>query len=83
MRLAEEIVDKSAAATLARAVLAGTLITLLSYMVEAVDSVTARILVAYLVGFFLALGRSITSSSRPCTSSSASGFQTPSATPIF
>lgn len=42
--------------TLARAVLAGALITLLSYMLEAVDTVTARILVAYLVGFFLALG---------------------------
>lgn len=40
----------------ARAVLAGALITLLSYMLEAVDTVTARILVAYLVGFFLALG---------------------------
>ncbi len=39
-----------------RAVLAGALITLLSYMLNAVDSVTSRILVAYMVGFFLALG---------------------------
>lgn len=54
--LAEEITAKSWQATLARAVLAGALITLLSYMLEAVNSVTARILVAYLVGFFLALG---------------------------
>ena len=54
--IAEEIAGKSWTATLARAVLAGALITLLSYMLEAVNSVTARILVAYLVGFFLALG---------------------------
>jgi formate/nitrite transporter FocA (FNT family) len=43
-------------ATLARAVLAGTLIALLSYMLNAVDTVVARILLAYLVGFLLALG---------------------------
>ncbi|MDP9376875.1 MAG: formate/nitrite transporter family protein [Actinomycetota bacterium] len=56
IRTAEEIAAKSWTATLARAVLAGALITLLSYMLEAVNSATARILVAYLVGFFLALG---------------------------
>ena len=55
-RLAEEIASKGWAATLVRAVLAGALITLLSYMLNAVDTVTARILVSYLVGFFLALG---------------------------
>ena len=55
-RLAEEIAGKSWAATLVRAVLAGALITLLSYMLNAVDTVTARILVTYMVGFFLALG---------------------------
>lgn len=54
--VAEEIVAKQWPATLARAVLAGALITLLSYLLNAVDSVTARILVAYMVGFFLALG---------------------------
>ncbi|CAA9512430.1 MAG: hypothetical protein AVDCRST_MAG69-2562 [uncultured Solirubrobacteraceae bacterium] len=54
--VAEEVVGKGWPATLARAVLAGALLTLLSYMLEAVDTVTARILVAYLVGFFLALG---------------------------
>ena len=54
--VADEIVSKEWSATLARAVLAGTLITLLSYMLHAVNSVSARILVAYLVGAFLALG---------------------------
>lgn len=54
--VAEDIAGKDWPATLARAVLAGALITLLSYMLEAVDTVTARILVAYLIGFFLALG---------------------------
>ena len=54
--IAEDIVGKSSAATLARAVLAGALIALLSYMLHAVNSVTGRILVAYMVGVFLALG---------------------------
>ncbi len=56
VRVAEEIAGKEWTVTLARAVLAGALITLLSYMLEAVDTATARILVAYLVGFFFALG---------------------------
>jgi formate/nitrite transporter FocA (FNT family) len=55
-RVAEEIASKNWAATLVRAILAGALITLLSYMLNAVDTVAARIKVAYLVGFFLALG---------------------------
>lgn len=54
--IAEEIVGKAPLATLARAVMAGALITLLSYMLEATNTVAARILVAYMVGFFLALG---------------------------
>ena len=54
--VAEDIAAKQWPATLARAVLAGALITLLSYMLEAVNTVTARILVAYFVGFLLALG---------------------------
>ena len=54
--VAEEIVAKEWTATLARAVLAGALITLLSYMLKALTSATARILVAYMVGFFLAVG---------------------------
>lgn len=56
VRVAEEVTGKSWAATLARAVLAGGLITLLSYMMAAVNSVVGRILVAYMVGVFLALG---------------------------
>lgn len=55
-RVAEEIASKGWAATLVRAILAGALLTLLSYMLNAVDTVTARILVTYMVGFFLALG---------------------------
>ena len=54
--VAEEIVGKEWSATLARAVLAGALLALLSYMLNAVNSVAARILVAYMVGVFLALG---------------------------
>ena len=54
--VAEEIAGKSAAATVARAVAAGALITLLSYMLQAVDTVRGRISVAYMVGFFVALG---------------------------
>ncbi|MBW3640280.1 MAG: formate/nitrite transporter family protein [Actinobacteria bacterium] len=56
VKVAEEIVAKEWSATLARAVLAGALITLLSYMLKAVNTVAARILVAYMVGVFLALG---------------------------
>ena len=56
VKVSEEIVAKEWPATLARAVLAGALITLLSYMLQAVNSVTARILVAYMVGVLLALG---------------------------
>lgn len=56
VKVAGEIVEKEWPATLARAVLAGALITLLSYMLHAANSVTARILVAYMVGVLLALG---------------------------
>jgi formate-nitrite transporter family protein len=54
--LAEDIVAKRWTTTLSRAVLAGALITLLSYLLDATDTITARILVTYMVGFFLALG---------------------------
>ena len=56
VRMAEDIAAKAWEATLVRAILAGALITLLSYMLSASNSVGARILVAFLVGFFLALG---------------------------
>lgn len=54
--IAEEIAAKSLAATLARAVMAGALVTLLSYLLSAVDTATARIVLAFAVGFVLALG---------------------------
>lgn len=54
--IAGEIAAKSALATLARAVAAGTLITLLSYLLQGADSVRGRITVSYMVGFFVALG---------------------------
>lgn len=56
VKVADEIVQKGWVATLARAVLAGALITLMSYMLKAVNSVTAALLVAYMVGVLLALG---------------------------
>lgn len=56
VRVAEDIHAKPWTATLARAVLAGALVALLSYMLKAVNTVTARILVTVMVGFFLALG---------------------------
>jgi formate/nitrite transporter FocA (FNT family) len=56
IHVAEDIAAKSWSATFVRAVLAGALITLLSYMLSAANSVTARILVAYMVGVFLAVG---------------------------
>jgi formate-nitrite transporter family protein len=55
-RMAEDIVATSWSATAARAVLAGALLTLLSYMLNATNTVGARIPVAFLVGFVLALG---------------------------
>jgi formate-nitrite transporter family protein len=56
VRIAEEIAGRSAAATLARAVLAGALLTLLSYLLHGARSTGGRILVAYMVGFLVALG---------------------------
>lgn len=56
VHVAEDIATKSWQATLARAILAGALITLLSYMLSACNTVAARILVSFIVGFFLALG---------------------------
>ncbi len=54
--IAEETADKSVLATFVRAVAAGALLTLLSYMLHACDSTSSRIGVAYLVGFFVAIG---------------------------
>jgi formate-nitrite transporter family protein len=55
-KAAEEIAAKSALATVARAVMAGALLTLLSYMLHGVDSVRGRISVAFMVGFLVAAG---------------------------
>lgn len=54
--VAEDIASRTMLATAARAFFAGALVTLLSYMLSAVNSVTSRILVAYMVGVLLALG---------------------------
>lgn len=56
VHVAEDIAAKTWEATLVRAILAGALITLLSYMLSACNTVAARILVSFIVGFFLALG---------------------------
>lgn len=56
IKVAEDIAAKSWTATVARAVLAGALLTLLSYMLHAVESVQSRILVTYMAGFLVALG---------------------------
>ena len=56
VRGAEDLAAKSWEATIVRAILAGALITLLSYMLSACNSVAARILVTVTVGFLLALG---------------------------
>ena len=56
VHVAEDIASKHWPATLARAVMAGALLTLLSYLLEATNTVAARIMVAYMVGFVLALG---------------------------
>lgn len=54
--VATEIADKSGLATFTRGIAAGTLLTLLSYMLNAAESTGSRIAVAYPVGVFLALG---------------------------
>jgi formate/nitrite transporter FocA (FNT family) len=56
VHVAEEVASKEWPATFARAVLAGALITLLSFLLEAVHTVLGRIVLAYMVGFLLAVG---------------------------
>jgi formate/nitrite transporter FocA (FNT family) len=56
VRVAEDIAAKTWEATVVRAILAGALITLLSYMLSACNTVAARIMVSFAVGFLLALG---------------------------
>lgn len=53
---AEEIAGRPAQATLARAIVGGALVALLSFLAVAADHAGARILLAYMIGFLLALG---------------------------
>ncbi|WP_440006282.1 formate/nitrite transporter family protein [Halomicrococcus sp. SG-WS-1] len=53
---AEEIANRRPTAGFAKAIAGGALVTLLSFLLEAVNSVDSRITVAYLVGVLLALG---------------------------
>ena len=55
-RFAEDVVSREYAAVFGSAFAGGALVTLLSYMLEAVDGVGSRIALAYVVGFLLALG---------------------------
>lgn len=54
--IAEETAKQGALSTVARAVAAGALLTLLSYMLHACDSIRSRISVTVMVGFFVAVG---------------------------
>lgn len=54
--VAEEIAAKDVTAALANAVVGGALVTLLSFLLQAVDQVLSRMVAAYLVGFLLAAG---------------------------
>ena len=53
---AVELAHRRAMAEFASAIAGGALVTLLSFLLEAVDGVGSRVAVAYLVGFMLALG---------------------------
>ena len=53
---AEEMAGRSATSAFANAVVGGVLVTLLSFLLNAVDSTLARMVVSFLVGFLLAVG---------------------------
>ncbi len=55
-RTAEGIVHRPVRGMFASAIIGGALVSLLSYLLEAVNSVRSRITLAYVVGFLLALG---------------------------
>jgi formate/nitrite transporter FocA (FNT family) len=55
-KAAEEIAAKDPLAGFANALVGGALVTLLSFLLQAVDRVLSRIVMAYLVGFLLAVG---------------------------
>lgn len=54
--LAEEIAERRAAVGFFKAIIGGALITLLSFLLQAVNSVSSRMVVAYMIGFLLTLG---------------------------
>jgi formate/nitrite transporter FocA (FNT family) len=54
--VAEEIAAKDVAPAFANAVVGGAIVTLLSFLLQAVDRVLSRMVVAYLIGFLLAVG---------------------------
>jgi formate/nitrite transporter FocA (FNT family) len=55
-KVAEEVADRSALATLMRAVVGGAIVALLSFLVIAARDSMGRIILAYIVGVLLALG---------------------------
>ncbi|MDS0477440.1 formate/nitrite transporter family protein [Natrinema sp. 1APR25-10V2] len=55
-RSAEEIVHRPMTAVFASAIVGGALVSLLSFLLEGVNTVGSRITLAYIVGFLLALG---------------------------
>jgi formate/nitrite transporter FocA (FNT family) len=55
-RTGEEVAETPWAAVLVRGLLAGILLALLSYLCAAVDVVKARLVIAYMIGFLLAIG---------------------------
>jgi formate-nitrite transporter family protein len=56
IEVAREIHARPAGSAFANAVGAGALLTLMTYLLQGADSIGSRIVIAYLVGFFLALG---------------------------
>ncbi|QRV14734.1 formate/nitrite transporter family protein [Haloterrigena salifodinae] len=55
-RTAEEIVHRPVRGMFASAVIGGALVSLLSFLLQGINSVRSRITIAYIVGFLLALG---------------------------
>jgi formate-nitrite transporter family protein len=54
--VASEIVSRETLPSFTNAIAAGALLTLMTYLLQGTNSVTGRMLIAYLVGFFLAIG---------------------------
>jgi len=54
--IATEIAHRPAHSVFASAVLGGTIVSILSFLLQAVDTAASRIAISYMVGFLLALG---------------------------